>query len=98
MDAEISRRVIAALEAARGPIIKLPTLGASLPLYSFEKVLGARPIIVPIANHDDNQHTHDENLRLQNLWEGVETMAALLVLEDGAAEKAPSESEQPPAR
>jgi hypothetical protein len=35
-------------------------------------------IIVPIANHDDNQHTHDENLRLQNLWDGIETMTALM--------------------
>ncbi len=98
MDAEISQRVIAALEQARGPIIKLPTLGASLPLYSFEKVLGARPIIVPIANHDDNQHTHDENLRLQNLWEGVETMAAILALDAGTTERTPSAEEQPPAR
>ena len=35
-------------------------------------------ITVPIANYDDNQHAANENLRLQNLWDGVETMAALL--------------------
>jgi acetylornithine deacetylase/succinyl-diaminopimelate desuccinylase-like protein len=40
--------------------------------------LGATTIIVPIANHDDNQHTFDENLRIQNLWDGIELMAALL--------------------
>jgi hypothetical protein len=34
-------------------------------------------ITVPIANYDDNQHAANENLRLQNLWDGVETMAAL---------------------
>jgi len=45
-------------------------------------VLGAQAIIVPIANHDNNQHSHNENLRLQNLWDGIETMAALLTLGD----------------
>jgi len=34
-------------------------------------------ITVPIANYDDNQHAANENLRLQYLWDGVETMAAL---------------------
>jgi hypothetical protein len=43
-----------------------------------DRVLGAQVIIVPIANHDDNQHTFNENLRLQNLWDGIETMAALM--------------------
>jgi hypothetical protein len=37
-----------------------------------------RPIIVPIANYDDNQHAANENLRLQNLCGGGETMAALM--------------------
>ena len=35
-------------------------------------------LTVPIANYDDNHHAANENLRLQNLWDGVETMAALL--------------------
>jgi acetylornithine deacetylase/succinyl-diaminopimelate desuccinylase-like protein len=35
---------------------------------------------VPIVNHDDNQHAANENLRLQNLWEGVETMAELMAM------------------
>jgi acetylornithine deacetylase/succinyl-diaminopimelate desuccinylase-like protein len=34
-------------------------------------------IVLPIANHDDNQHAADENLRLQNLWDGIEIYAAL---------------------
>jgi acetylornithine deacetylase/succinyl-diaminopimelate desuccinylase-like protein len=29
-----------------------------------------------IANHDDNQHAANENLRLQNLWDGLEVFAA----------------------
>jgi len=37
-------------------------------------------ISVPIANHDDNQHSYNENLRIQNLWDGIEVMAALLTM------------------
>ena len=37
-------------------------------------------IIVPIANHDNNQHGHNENIRVANLWDGIETMAALLAI------------------
>jgi acetylornithine deacetylase/succinyl-diaminopimelate desuccinylase-like protein len=34
-------------------------------------------MIVPIANHDNNQHGANENIRLQNLWDGIELYAAL---------------------
>jgi hypothetical protein len=33
-----------------------------------------------VVNHDNNQHAKDENLRLQNLWSGMETLAALLAM------------------
>ena len=49
-----------------------------VPLGAMERATGTRTITVPIANHDDNQHTHDENLRIANLWDGIETMAALM--------------------
>ena len=49
-----------------------------MPLADVERPLGTHTIIVPIANHDDRQHSFDENLRLQNLWDGIELMAALL--------------------
>lgn len=35
-------------------------------------------IIIPIASHDDHQHSFNQNLRIQNLWDGMELMAALL--------------------
>ena len=38
-------------------------------------------MVVPIANHDDNQHAPDENLRLANLWYGIYLMAAVLTME-----------------
>jgi acetylornithine deacetylase/succinyl-diaminopimelate desuccinylase-like protein len=76
----IAQDVIRTAESARGPVVKLPTMGATVPLEAFERPLGATTIIVPIANHDDNQHTFNENLRIQNLWDGIELMAALLTM------------------
>jgi acetylornithine deacetylase/succinyl-diaminopimelate desuccinylase-like protein len=81
MDLPIAKKVTAAVEAARGPVVKIPTMGGSLPMAVFEEILARPLIIVPIANHDNNQHSHNENLRLENLWAGMETMAALLAME-----------------
>ena len=51
-----------------------------LPLLDVERPLHTRTIVIPIANHDDNQHSYNENLRLQNLWDGIELMAALFTM------------------
>jgi len=80
MDLPISQEVIRVVESARGPAVKLPNMGGGLPLTSIERPLGARTIVVPIGNHDNNQHSFDENLRIQNLWDGIELMAALLTM------------------
>jgi acetylornithine deacetylase/succinyl-diaminopimelate desuccinylase-like protein len=78
MDLPIAREVIEAVKSARGDVVLLPTMGGSVPLGAMERAADTRTITVPIANYDDNQHAANENLRLQNLWDGVETMAALL--------------------
>ena len=80
MDLPISQEVIRVVESARGPSVKLPNMGGGLPLLSIERPLGTRTIVIPMANHDDNQHSSDENLRLQNLWDGIELTAALLTM------------------
>lgn len=80
MDLEISRAVVSAVAAARGPVVRMPTLGGSLPLYIFDEVLKTPMIGIPIANHDNSQHSFNENIRLRNLWDGIETMAALLTM------------------
>jgi acetylornithine deacetylase/succinyl-diaminopimelate desuccinylase-like protein len=61
-------------------VVLLPTMGGTVPLDAMERASGTRTITVPIANHDDNQHAANENLRLQNLWDGAETMAALMAM------------------
>jgi acetylornithine deacetylase/succinyl-diaminopimelate desuccinylase-like protein len=80
MDLPISLVVLRTAESARGPVVKLPTMGGSVPLYMIEEILHAPTITVPIANHDNNQHSFNENLRIQNLWDGIELMAALLAM------------------
>jgi acetylornithine deacetylase/succinyl-diaminopimelate desuccinylase-like protein len=70
---------VKALEEALGaPIVRMPTLGGSVPMRLFQEKTGSVIIGLPIANHDDNQHAANENLRLQNLWDGIEVYAGLL--------------------
>jgi len=79
MDLPVSLSVVKAVQTvSEQPIVKLPTLGGSLPLSIFRERLGVPTIIVPIANYDNNQHAEDENIRLQNLWDGIEIMAAIM--------------------
>jgi acetylornithine deacetylase/succinyl-diaminopimelate desuccinylase-like protein len=80
IDLPIAADVIKAIESARGKVILLPTFGGTVPLDAMERAANTRTITVPIANHDDNQHAANENLRLQNLWDGIETMAALIAM------------------
>ncbi|MCP4657494.1 MAG: M20/M25/M40 family metallo-hydrolase [bacterium] len=81
-DLPIARQVSrAAQRATPEPMVLMPTLGGSLPLYLFTEILGKPLIIAPIANHDDNQHAPDENLRLANLWYGIDLMGALFTME-----------------
>jgi len=80
MDLPIAAEVIEAVKSARGKVVLLPTMGGTVPLEAMEHAAGTRTITVPIANHDDNQHAANENLRVQNLWDGVETMAALMAM------------------
>jgi acetylornithine deacetylase/succinyl-diaminopimelate desuccinylase-like protein len=75
---------IAVLQAvastAKQPIVRLPSSGGSLPLSLITASLQTVTITVPIANYDNNQHAENENIRLQNLWDGIETMAALMTM------------------
>jgi acetylornithine deacetylase/succinyl-diaminopimelate desuccinylase-like protein len=80
MDLPVSKEIIAAVESARGSVIRMPTLGGSVPLYIFTDNLKTPCVGIPIANHDNNQHSANENIRLQNLWDGIETMASLLTI------------------
>ncbi len=81
LDSPFAAAVVKIAEQASGaPVVRLPSLGASLPMYLFRETLGAPVVGVPIANHDDNQHAANENMRLQNLWDGIVVYAELFAL------------------
>ena len=76
MDLPVAEAVVRAVEGAVGPTVRMPTMGGSSPMYLFEN-LGMPVVGVPIVNHDNSQHSENENLRLGNLWRGIEVFAAL---------------------
>jgi acetylornithine deacetylase/succinyl-diaminopimelate desuccinylase-like protein len=79
LDLPVSRAVVRVISESFGsPVVELPTLGGSVPMYLFTDLLKTPVVGVPIANHDNNQHASNENLRIQNLWDGIDTYAALL--------------------
>ena len=79
MDSPLAQAVSRATQEAMGaPIVRLPTLGGSLPLYTFESVLHVPVIVLPIVNHDNNQHSANENVRLQNLFDGIEVYGTVV--------------------
>ena len=81
MDLPISIAVVNAVQAtSTQPIVRLPTAGGSLPLSVITDHLRTTTMTVPIANYDNNQHAENENLRLQNLWDGIETWAAVMTM------------------
>jgi acetylornithine deacetylase/succinyl-diaminopimelate desuccinylase-like protein len=82
MNLAVAQQIIQTVERALGqkPVLA-PTLGGSVPLYIFEEATHAPQIGVPIVNHDNNQHSSNENLRLQNLWDGIEIFAALMTMD-----------------
>lgn len=78
MDLPVSQDVIRVVQDATGSkAVIAPTLGGSVPMYIFED-LGLPWVGVPIVNYDNHQHSADENLRLGNLWRGMEIYGALL--------------------
>ncbi|MFY9573975.1 MAG: M20/M25/M40 family metallo-hydrolase, partial [Blastocatellia bacterium] len=81
MNLPIVIRIISAVERAVGqrPVM-LPTMGGSGPLWAIDVATRAPQVGVPIVNHDNNQHSSNENLRIQNLWDGIEVFAALMTM------------------
>ena len=81
MSLPIARNVVEAVQkTTTNKVVRLPTSGGSLPLSIITETLQTVTITVPIANYDNNQHAENENLRLQNLWDGIEMYAALMTM------------------
>ena len=82
MDLPIAQQVIKAVQSTvEYPVVLLPSSGGSLPLIVFEEKLGAKLVSVPVVNYDNNQHAENENVLIGFLWEGIETMAAIMLMQ-----------------
>lgn len=80
LDHPLARDVTAAVRTVQPGAVVLPSLGGSLPLYLLREGLSAPSVTLALANHDNNQHAEDENLRLGNLWDAIEVAAALMTM------------------
>ena len=79
MDDPMAKAVVTASSRDGRQLVRLPTLGGSMPFATFSDRMPT--VGFSIVNHDNNQHGPDENLRLQNLWEGIEMMAAIMTMD-----------------
>ncbi|TKC00252.1 M20/M25/M40 family metallo-hydrolase [Pedobacter cryophilus] len=81
MDLPIIQKVITAVKlTTNDQVVLQPTNGGTLPLFLFEKYLKAITVTVPIANHDNNQHAENENIRIGNLFDGIVTIGAVMMM------------------
>lgn len=78
LDLATSLRLTKLLRTIWPDLIVTPSMGGSLPLIEFGSRLSAPIVILPLANHDDNQHAENENIRLQNLWDAIATIGGVL--------------------
>jgi acetylornithine deacetylase/succinyl-diaminopimelate desuccinylase-like protein len=79
LDLPASRAVVASIGRTVGyQPIELPIVGASSGMADIVNQLDVPMVGVSIANYDDNQHAQNENLRLGNLWDGIEVYAGLV--------------------
>lgn len=80
LDLPISREIIAAVERAHGgePAVLMPTAGGSVPIWAFTDILKLPTLLVPYANANNRQHSPNEHIRLDHLFQGVRTTAQLL--------------------
>ena len=74
-----SQALIQTLEQVWGePPVRNRTMGGTVPIDFFIQALGMPAVVVPVVNFDNNQHSNNENVRIQNLWDAVVSFAAIL--------------------
>ena len=69
---------VAAIRSLDQRVVRLPTIGGSLPFSTFTDTLKLPTIGLAVVNFDNNQHAANENIRVGHVWEAIEIFAALL--------------------
>jgi acetylornithine deacetylase/succinyl-diaminopimelate desuccinylase-like protein len=88
MESVVARLLLDVCARASGEeVVAQPTFGGSIPLYLFGDLLKAPVAVLPIANHDNNQHAADENIRIANLWYGIDLWTTLLTTDFSAVRR-----------
>lgn len=59
--------------------IRVRMSGGSIPISPFVNTLDIPAVSVPTVNRDNNQHSPNENIRLQNYRNGIKTILAILM-------------------
>jgi acetylornithine deacetylase/succinyl-diaminopimelate desuccinylase-like protein len=84
MDSPVGRWAIAAA-SPRGPAdppagdpVRIRMMGGTVPTDVLVDALRLPFVLVPTVNPDNNQHSHDENLRIGNFISGTRTLRSLL--------------------
>ena len=79
VDTPLARHLTGAIEQAHGEkAVVMPTLGGSVPLWAFTDILKLPTYVVPYANANNRQHSPNEHLKLDHLFQGIRTTAVLL--------------------
>lgn len=83
MDAPVGRWAMKALASATAPMpkqepVRIRMMGGTVPVDVLVNALKLPFLLVPTVNPDNNQHAHDENMRMGNFVTGTETIYSLL--------------------
>jgi acetylornithine deacetylase/succinyl-diaminopimelate desuccinylase-like protein len=59
-------------------IVKIRTMGGTVPIAAFINELNIPAVIVPLVNPDNNQHSPNENLKIKNIKYGLQIFYRIL--------------------
>jgi len=79
VNSEVGKWVINTMQKGLGKTpIKVRIMGGTVPISPFINALKIPAVIVPLVNADNNQHSPNENLKIENITNGIETFLALM--------------------
>jgi acetylornithine deacetylase/succinyl-diaminopimelate desuccinylase-like protein len=84
MDAPVGRWAAGALKSGGTELVRIRMMGGTVPTDVLVGALRLPFVLVPTVNPDNNQHSHDENLRIGNFLSGTRTIRSLLTTPYGA--------------
>lgn len=59
-------------------VVQIRTMGGTVPMAHLVKTLGIPALIVPMVNHDNNQHSPNENIKIGQLAYGIKMFHGIL--------------------